>query len=962
MLLVEPVRLGSLVRTFALPILGVVGVVRWRTVESSDLARAWTTELVAEILRPLQQRTEDRLYAIPWIAQFPVPELAAAALIIRWATRYANGEPPDSLIAALGQSAEDPDRPMPAEDARELTLIARLMVHSGALPDPRWWEPTYHSEHLAIACAREAAAGGRDPSDVVRRRLGFSTARVKEILEKASHEPGVRFNVDRDASGELGDRLAGYLHNGVAEEILERTLTAIPEAADARPDLAFCAAQTAQLRAAAEGALRDGDEDLLGFIEREAVRLGEACAGLSLLERELMRQVDGDEQLLIEVAAIAKRTLTLSKEMVPTELTDLIDGRREIPRGLETYLGLAGQSYQQRIGPIISWSVTFEVLLPDGFDRDGAATIGIALVDETDAEFIVRTTYNGEAMDARLYYPPESPEATMALAVLALNRCVRIDFFIVTNTRSISHVRQTTVLLADNQHAEVVSCAVARCRDLMSGGKKSAMKEIEREHSEQDAPVIAFLMNEAGKSEQLLDARSPGAALGPTHQATPVQEAQLANVRRSLLIAEAERIENPSETNRNAASTEAASYIALIQRSRGQDPRTRARRSIDDVEEVISGVASQTRAVVHLTIDSRGLELAWADQAEGRTEVDLLSCEDVDLDQLEKALSSPEGGSVVALDRPDGPGVALGSRIREQMAARGVDQLLVCSTRHLHQLPVHALRVDSEGDQRLLDVAEVIYAPSAAIVARLVDVPPRVGPKLVVAAGGDLVHAADEAALVARLTNAEEILVGAASKPAAVLALLARASWVHIASHGTYCPRDYLASSLLLPTDDDQRAHLNVARILAEAELSGIELAVLGACQSGAGQTETATLDIAGGIDTAFLAAGVRNVVSALWEIDDLGALLFHGELYRRLSAGQTLMEAYRAAVDLLRSGSWMRVRELPLGTLLADIGVDIEAILAELRPGDDGDVPLDLANLKEWAPYRICGLGTLQR
>jgi CHAT domain-containing protein len=58
-------------------------------------------------------------------------------------------------------------------------------------------------------------------------------------------------------------------------------------------------------------------------------------------------------------------------------------------------------------------------------------------------------------------------------------------------------------------------------------------------------------------------------------------------------------------------------------------------------------------------------------------------------------------------------------------------------------------------------------------------------------------------------------------------------------------------------------------------------------------------------MDTAFLAAGVCNVVSALWEIDDLGALLFHGELYEGLSEGRILIEAYHAAVDLLRSGSW---------------------------------------------------------
>lgn len=930
-------------------------------VESPEIARTWTAKLVAEVLRPLRPETEERLFGIPWIARFPVPELAAAALMIGWAARYTDGEQPDDLTEALRQSAEDPGWPMPAEHARELTLIARLMVHSAALPDPRWWEPTYHYEHLAIACAREVIAAGQDPSEVVELRLGFPPAHAEGILAKAHRGPGHHFNVDWETAGELGKQLSGYLPNGIADEVLERTLRAFPEAAEARPDLAFRAAQRAQLGVDAERARKDGAPELLAFLEREAARFNEASAGLSLLEQELMREIDEDERLLIQVAAIAKRVVTVSEEMEPTGLTDLIDGEREIPRGLEIYLGLAGQNYQQRIGPLVSWSVTFERLLPDGFDQGDPTRIGVGLVGESDSEFIVRTTYDGEDMDSHLYYPPRSATATISLALLALTRCVRLDFYILTHTRSIRHVGQGGVILPDELHAEVFERAVARSRDLMAGGKESAMKAIAREHSGEMAPTIAFLMNEHGKSEQLLDARSPGAALGPGREATPAQEAELADARRSLLIAEAERIEEPSESNRDAASSEAASYIALVQRSRGSDPRDQARRSLKDVEEAISGVASDVRAVVHLTIDSRGLELAWADRAEGRAEVELLTCDDVDLEQLAQALGNPRGGSVAALDLPGGPGIALGSRLKEQMTARGVGQLLVCSTRHLHQLPIHALRVSSEGDQRLLDVADVIYAPSAAIAAGLADVPSRAGPRLVVEAGG-LAYGAHEAALVAHLTGADEVLVGEASTRAAVLDVLKGANWVHIATHGGYSPDDYLASGLLLPTEDDPQAHLNVARILAEAELTGIDLAVLGACQSGAGQTGTATLDVAGGIDSAFLAAGVRNVISALWEINDFGALLFHGELYRCLSDGHTLIESYRAAVDLLRSGSWRRVNELPLGALLADSGVAVEAILADLQPDAAHPARPDFADLQEWAPYRICGLGALDR
>src|SRR6476660_883895 len=105
-------------------------------VESPEISRHWTMEMVAEILKPLRPETEVRLYGIPWVAQFPEPDLAAAALMIRLASRYVYGERPDDLIDSLIESAADPGRPMPAEDARELTMIAVLMVHCGSLPDP----------------------------------------------------------------------------------------------------------------------------------------------------------------------------------------------------------------------------------------------------------------------------------------------------------------------------------------------------------------------------------------------------------------------------------------------------------------------------------------------------------------------------------------------------------------------------------------------------------------------------------------------------------------------------------------------------------------------------------------------------------------------------------------------------------------------------------------------------------
>jgi CHAT domain-containing protein len=186
-----------------------------------------------------------------------------------------------------------------------------------------------------------------------------------------------------------------------------------------------------------------------------------------------------------------------------------------------------------------------------------------------------------------------------------------------------------------------------------------------------------------------------------------------------------------------------------------------------------------------------------------------------------------------------------------------------------------------------------------------------------------------------------------------------------VALHGDYLPDDYLASRLeLAPAAEGQTGHLTVARLLAEADFEGVDLAVLGACLSGAGQTRSSALDVAGGIDSALLAAGVRNVISALWTIDDFGALLFHTKLYLELAAGAPLRDAYRGAVEFLRFGEWQRARENDVGRFLTGLDVDLDKAFAALddpHPEWRGrSLYIDFADPVEWAPYRLCGLGRL--
>ena len=271
------------------------------------------------------------------------------------------------------------------------------------------------------------------------------------------------------------------------------------------------------------------------------------------------------------------------------------------------------------------------------------------------------------------------------------------------------------------------------------------------------------------------------------------------------------------------------------------------------------------------------------------------------------------------------------------------------------QLPIHALVV-GEDERRLLDVVNVIYAPAAGVIAQLQRTPVRGGGTLVAATG--LEHADDEAAAVSALVDQPIVLTGDAT-PEAVVTQLAAASRLHICSHGLYVPEDYLASRIELVAHAQRDGYLTVARLLAVADLSGIDLAVVGSCFSGAGQTVAGALDVPGGIDSALLAAGVHNVISALWEIDDFAALLYHAEFYLHLASGCGLLSAYRAAVDLLRSGRWRSARTENVGRLLQSLGVDLDAAFDAISD-DSGADDIDFARIEYWSPFRICGVGRL--
>jgi CHAT domain-containing protein len=102
---------------------------------------------------------------------------------------------------------------------------------------------------------------------------------------------------------------------------------------------------------------------------------------------------------------------------------------------------------------------------------------------------------------------------------------------------------------------------------------------------------------------------------------------------------------------------------------------------------------------------------------------------------------------------------------------------------------------------------------------------------------------------------------------------------------------------------------------VAEADLSGLDLVVLSACETGLGRAARGEGMI--GLQRAFQVAGARTVVASLWKVDDVATQALMTAFHRRIRDGRSSrLEALRQAqIEMLRG------RLLPANSLRRGVG-----------------------------------------
>lgn len=195
----------------------------------------------------------------------------------------------------------------------------------------------------------------------------------------------------------------------------------------------------------------------------------------------------------------------------------------------------------------------------------------------------------------------------------------------------------------------------------------------------------------------------------------------------------------------------------------------------------------------------------------------------------------------------------------------------------LHLLPLHAA-YDKESKKYLVEMFELVYAPSASIIAEYLQTRhadlTRTGCLAVAYQSDDLSQPVYEAQTIARQTSGH-CLIGQEATAQATLAAARTHRFLHISSHGRFNAAAPLMSGVVLADG------LLTAWDLLQTSDLGLELVSLSACDTGLNLVRPG--DELLGLLRALLYTGSSSVLFSLWKIEDLSARIFMELLYEEV-------------------------------------------------------------------------------
>jgi CHAT domain-containing protein len=237
-------------------------------------------------------------------------------------------------------------------------------------------------------------------------------------------------------------------------------------------------------------------------------------------------------------------------------------------------------------------------------------------------------------------------------------------------------------------------------------------------------------------------------------------------------------------------------------------------------------------------------------------------------------------------------------------------QVILVPHRLLHVVPLHALPIEAEPGQYLIDrfTRGVRYVPSCQLLHHVQRQPPTDFQRLFAVQNptGDLAYAALEVDHIRPHFASEEAVV-LTGQDATTTCLahppvadqLRQAQCVHFACHGVFRVEAPLQSALHLAD-----GVLPLADIF-HLDLQHTRLVTLSACETAWTDLDSRSDEYLG-LPGGFLYAGSRGVVSSLWAVSDVSTALLMIKLYETLQP-QRRLQPGMVAMALKTAQHWLR-------------------------------------------------------
>ncbi|WP_158566903.1 CHAT domain-containing protein [Actinomadura craniellae] len=651
--------------------------------------------------------------------------------------------------------------------------------------------------------------------------------------------------------------------------------------------------------------------------------------GLSSYEIQLMKELHPDE-IYRDRCLRAGRDVFLSWLLEDDSLPSAIGARNQnatVPRWIHDEIITSGaRSFHVNVGPHPVWLATAETAVHQAA-LQGLMMPGVEYgikIDVRRDEVIIKLVLplllgdSGPALELPYSYSLCTVDPAWQLLHLAAVGYVRITTLRLTTDGEPLMIGTIVVILPSKVCVELEKQAIVALRRMVGEDTKQIMWRRVTDGHDREAEA-AFHGNETAKSEDLHDELVPTSS----HGAPAVEAFRSA----SLRLARARARHSTAVLNGNLDSTLShAVEQAVEERQRAleiarADFDIQHRRDERD-RAIVEALPDGQAAFVHLFIKNGWLSsvVLWRD--EGNARFELLPYSDIEVDRFTAmtAVWSQQSQSHIGQDWYRylttllAASTNLVESFMEVLLQQGIRRLFLSPTPPLDLLPIHAVPIKIDSTMVLRDSFDgVSYMPTARMLTAIKRSDRRRAkcPALVVAHTGNGIPGLDairsplvEAEIVAALHTGARILKEESATPDAVLDAMTDARIVHITSHSLMHPNRW-ASGLALHGYSAGEATLTTSKILAEADLSNVDLVVLNACRTGTHDSTARTVQTLRGIESAFLARGTRAVISTLWDITALNAMAFSALLHAYLNDGATASTAYRESIAYLRHHRW---------------------------------------------------------